>query len=71
MLQTKYIETLLRRFKLEDCKPVATPMEIGLHLSIHDFGDYLDSCCLPAGYEMPYLYMHCDTRHLVCSFTSE
>ena len=41
-MQTKYIETLLRRFGLEDCKPVATPMETGLHLSIHDPGDYFD-----------------------------
>ena len=40
MCQTKYIETLLRRFGLEDCKPIATPMETGLHLSIHGAGDY-------------------------------
>ena len=39
LCQTKYIETLLRRFGLEDCKPIATPMETGLHLSIHDAGD--------------------------------
>ena len=42
MLQTKYIETLLHRFRLEDCKPMATPMETCLHLSIHDLGDYFD-----------------------------
>ena len=30
------IEALLHRFDLEDCKPIATPMEKGLHLSIHD-----------------------------------
>ena len=42
MLQTKYIETLLRRFGLEDCKPIATSMETSLHLSIHDDGDYFD-----------------------------
>ena len=42
LCQTKYIETLLQRFGLEDCKPIATPMETGLHLSIHDAGDYFD-----------------------------
>ena len=29
LCQTKYIQTLLRRFGLEDYKPIATPMEIG------------------------------------------
>ena len=29
-------------FDLEDCKPVATPMKIGLHLSVHDARDYFD-----------------------------
>ena len=43
MLQTKYIESLLRRFDLEDCKPFATPMEVGLHLSVHDAGEYFDA----------------------------
>ena len=38
----KYIETLLRRFGLEDCKPIATPMEIGLKLSFHDVGHHFD-----------------------------
>jgi len=38
LCQTKYIEALLRRFTLEDCKPIATPMEIGPHLSIYDVG---------------------------------
>ena len=42
LCQTKYIETLLHRFGPKDCKPIATPMEIGLHLSIHDAGDYFD-----------------------------
>lgn len=36
LLQTKYKETLLRRFGLEGCKLVATPMDTSLHLSIHD-----------------------------------
>eukprot|EP00250_Pteridium_aquilinum_P010876 c19689_g3_i1 orf=64-1296(+) len=42
LCQTKYIETLLRRFSLEDCKPIATPMETGLKLSLHDAGDHFD-----------------------------
>ena len=41
LLQTKYIETLLHRFKLEDCKFVAVPMETSLHLNIHDLRDYI------------------------------
>jgi len=43
LCQTKYIEALLPRFGLEDCKPIATPMETGLHLSVHDVGDYYDA----------------------------
>ena len=42
LCQTKYIETLLQRFGLEDCKPIATPMETGLRLSLHDAGNAFD-----------------------------
>ena len=42
LCQTKYIEILLRRLSLEDCKPIATPMEIGLKLSSHDAGEHID-----------------------------
>src|SRR5262249_53759119 len=42
LCQTKYIQTLLCRFGLEDCKPIATPMETGLKLSLHDAGDHVD-----------------------------
>lgn len=30
--QTNYIENILKKFGMEDCKPVSTPMEIGLKL---------------------------------------
>ena len=30
LCQTQYVETLLRKFGLEDSKPITTPMEIGL-----------------------------------------
>ena len=43
MLQTKYIESLLRCFDLEDCRLVAMPMETCLHLSFHDAGEYFDA----------------------------
>jgi transposase InsO family protein len=43
LCQTKYIDTLLQRFGLEDCKPIATPMETGLRLSLHDAGDAFDA----------------------------
>ena len=43
LCQSKYIDTLLQRFNLEDCKPIATPMETGLRLSLHDAGDAFDA----------------------------
>ena len=42
MSGTIYVETLLRRFDLENSKPIATLMEIGLQLSLHDARDYFD-----------------------------
>lgn len=30
--QTDYIKSVLKRFQMEDCKPVSTPMEVGLKL---------------------------------------
>ena len=42
LCQTKYIETLLQRFGLEECKPIATPMETGLRVSLHDAEDAFD-----------------------------
>ncbi|MCO5591687.1 hypothetical protein L7F22_045678 [Adiantum nelumboides] len=42
LCQKSYIETLLCKFGLEDCKPIATPMETGLKLSLHDAGDLAD-----------------------------
>ncbi|RYA58300.1 hypothetical protein DD598_30995, partial [Enterobacter cloacae complex sp. 2DZ2F16B1] len=42
LCQKSYIETLLCKFGLEDCKPIATPMETDLKLSLHDVGDPVD-----------------------------
>ncbi|MCO5603288.1 hypothetical protein L7F22_057437 [Adiantum nelumboides] len=42
LCQKSYIETLLCKFGLEDCKPIATPLETGLKLSLHDAGDPAD-----------------------------
>ncbi|MCO5547584.1 hypothetical protein L7F22_001035 [Adiantum nelumboides] len=42
LCQKSYIETLLCKFGLEDCKPIAIPMETGLKLSLHDAGDPTD-----------------------------
>ena len=36
MSQTKYAKGLLQKLKMENCKPVATPLEKGLKLSKHD-----------------------------------
>ena len=42
LCQSKYIDILLQRFGLDDCKPIATPMETGLRLSLHDARDAFD-----------------------------
>ncbi|MCO5604288.1 hypothetical protein L7F22_058453 [Adiantum nelumboides] len=42
LCRKSYIESLLCKFGLEDCKPIATPMKIGLKLSLHDVGDLAD-----------------------------
>ncbi|MCO5564867.1 hypothetical protein L7F22_018535 [Adiantum nelumboides] len=42
LCQKSYIETLLCKYGLEDCKPIATPMETGFKLSLHDAGDPAD-----------------------------
>ena len=34
LCQGQYVETLLRRFNLEDYKPIATPVETGLKLNL-------------------------------------
>ena len=60
MCQTKYIETLLRRFSLEDCKPIATPMETGLKLSSHDVGEHFDVTLYQTA--IGYLIYVCITR---------
>jgi hypothetical protein len=33
---SQYIDTLLKRFQHEDCIPISTPMEPGLHLTKND-----------------------------------
>ena len=42
LCQTNYVLTLLRRFNLEYFQSIATPMEIGLKLNLHDASDYVD-----------------------------
>ena len=59
LCQTKYIETLLCRFSLEDCKPIATPMETSLKLSFHDPEEHFD-VTLYQIIVLPHLCMHYD-----------
>jgi len=40
--QTKYIKEMLNKFKMEDCKPVLTPMVIGCKLSLKDSSKDVD-----------------------------
>ena len=42
MFQTKYVWKLLTLFGFHDCKPLSTPIEPGLHLSMHDAGEPVD-----------------------------
>eukprot|EP01018_Ginkgo_biloba_P007254 Gb_31263 [translate_table: standard] len=42
ILQAKYIWEVLRRFRMEDCKPTCTPMETGTKLSVQDEGVKID-----------------------------
>ena len=42
LCQSKYIDTLLQCFVFGDCKTIATPMETGLRMSLHDVGDAFD-----------------------------
>ena len=34
--QEKYLKKILKKYGMEDCKPVSTPMIIGCNLSSHD-----------------------------------
>ena len=40
--QTKYIKEILKKFKMEYCKPILTPMERGCKLSLYDSSKYVD-----------------------------
>ena len=40
--QAKYIKEMLKKFKMEDCKPVLTPMVTGFKLSIDDSSKDVD-----------------------------
>ena len=40
--QESHAKEILKKFKMNDCKPVNTPMELGLKLSEHDDGEKVD-----------------------------
>ena len=40
--QTKYANEVLKRFRMLNCKPAATPMATGTKLSKYDEGSYVD-----------------------------
>ena len=40
--QAKYIKEMLKKFKMEDCKPILTPMVTGCKLSIDDSSKDVD-----------------------------
>ena len=42
MYQTKYLHKILDRFGMQNCKPISTPVETGLKLSMYDAGDSFD-----------------------------
>jgi hypothetical protein len=41
--QSKYVKDMLKRFQLEDCKPVSTPMTVGCKLSKDDESKTVDT----------------------------
>jgi hypothetical protein len=40
--QTKYIREMLKRFEMEDCKPIITPMQTSCKLSKNDDSKSID-----------------------------
>ena len=42
MYQTKYLHKILDRFGMQNCKPISTPVETGLKLSMYDAGESFD-----------------------------
>jgi hypothetical protein len=40
--QSKYVKYILKKFQLEDCKPVSTPMTVGCKLSKEDESKAVD-----------------------------
>ena len=42
ILQESYTKKTLKKFKMNDCKPISTPMECGVKLTKHDEGESVD-----------------------------
>ncbi|XP_070664609.1 uncharacterized mitochondrial protein AtMg00810-like [Malus domestica] len=40
--QESYTKEILKKFKMENCKPISTPMECGVKLTKHDEGESVD-----------------------------
>lgn len=45
--QTKYIKDMLKKFKMEDCKPVSTPMATGCKLRMMNHWKWIIQCIDP------------------------
>ena len=43
MSESKYVQKLLERLKMKDCKPIRTPMEPRLKLSLYDSSEPFDA----------------------------
>ena len=41
--QEKYVKEILKKYKIENCNPVSTPMEPGAKLSKYDEGERVDA----------------------------
>ena len=42
ILQEKYVKDILKRFKMDNCNPISTPMEPGAQLSKFDGGEHVE-----------------------------
>ncbi|XP_070677968.1 uncharacterized mitochondrial protein AtMg00810-like [Malus domestica] len=40
--QESYTKEILKKFKMDDCKPISTPVECGAKLTKHDEGESVD-----------------------------
>ena len=66
--QTKYAKEMLKKFHMEDCKPMGTPMIIGCKLTKNDDSPDVDQTTYRSmiGSLLYLTYSRPDIMHVVC-----